>query len=174
MKPAGQPVFQDIALDAAGAIGPIAGLEARLDRCDELGVMVLAGAGRTVQPGMEARSRHVQHVAQPADEPDVAVFGDEGEPQVASRAKKAAAFFRMSRFARSRAFARLLGPLAQPRSVFLQGRNLGRSAGICPFPGNAVAGVAASGRSSNQCQSGPPPRIQRRGTLSATSRSRAA
>jgi hypothetical protein len=39
---------------------------------------------------VEARPRDLQHFAQPADGPDMAMLGDEGEPHVASRAKKAA------------------------------------------------------------------------------------
>jgi hypothetical protein len=80
----------------------------------------------------------------------VAVFGDEGEPNITSRAKKAAAFLRMSRSARRRA------------TSFFRAAISTRSARICQFPGKAAAGVAVSSR------------IQRRNTLSATSRSRAA
>lgn len=57
MQPASKPVFQNIAPTAARAIGPVAGLEARLDRRDELGVLDLADAARAVEPGMEAGTR---------------------------------------------------------------------------------------------------------------------
>lgn len=56
MKPAVKPFLENIAPDAARAIGPVAGLEARLDRRDELGVRDLTGAGWPVEPGVEARS----------------------------------------------------------------------------------------------------------------------
>ena len=102
VKPAGQAIFKDIPPDAARAIGPVASLEARLDRCDELGVVDLAGAGRAVEPGVEARTRDFQHLAEPTDRPDMSMSDNEGEPHIASHAKKAAAFLRMSRSARSR------------------------------------------------------------------------
>jgi hypothetical protein len=63
MKTKGQALFKNIAPDAAGAIGPVAGLEARRDCRDELGVLDLARAGRAVEPGIEARSRDLQNLA---------------------------------------------------------------------------------------------------------------
>jgi hypothetical protein len=48
VKPAGKPLLKTIAPDAAGAIGLVAGLEARLDRRDELCVIDLAEGGRAV------------------------------------------------------------------------------------------------------------------------------
>lgn len=57
MKPAGKPFVENIAPDAACAMGPVAGHETRLDRCDELRVMDLAGAGRAVEPGVDAGPR---------------------------------------------------------------------------------------------------------------------
>lgn len=50
--------------------------------------MDLASAGRAKELGMEARARDLQHLAEPADRPDMAVFGNEGEPHIASRTKK--------------------------------------------------------------------------------------
>lgn len=85
--------------------------------------MDLAGAGRAVEPSIEAGTHNIQHVTQLADRPDVAVFGDEGEPHFASRAKKAAAFFKMSRSARRRA------------TFFFSTAISAKSARICPFPG---------------------------------------
>jgi hypothetical protein len=52
---AGQPVPKNIAPDAAGAIGPVAGLEARLHRGDEVSVPDLEGVSWAVEPGREAR-----------------------------------------------------------------------------------------------------------------------
>jgi hypothetical protein len=54
VKSAGQPLFQDIAPNAARAVAPVAGPEACLGRRDALGVMDLAGAGRTLEPDVEA------------------------------------------------------------------------------------------------------------------------
>ncbi|VDC33281.1 hypothetical protein XINFAN_03733 [Pseudogemmobacter humi] len=105
-SPHGQSFRQDIAPDAAGATGAVADPEARPDRCDALRIMDLAGAGWAAEPGMKAGPRSLRNLAEPADRPDVAVFGDEGEPHILSadrsnqwrnqpqtRAKKAAAFF---------------------------------------------------------------------------------
>ena len=46
--------------DAARTVGPIAGLEARLDCRDKLGVMNLAGAGRTIGNWYAAAGRPVE------------------------------------------------------------------------------------------------------------------
>lgn len=54
MKPAAKPFLENIAPDTARAIGSAACREARLDRCDELGVMDLAGAGQAAEPVMKA------------------------------------------------------------------------------------------------------------------------
>lgn len=56
----------------------------------------------------------------------------------------------------------LIEPVAQPAHLVFSTAISARSARICPFPGKAAAGVAVSSR------------IQRRSTLFATSRSRAA
>jgi hypothetical protein len=48
VKPASKPLLKTIAPDAASAIGPVAGLEARLDRRDELCIVDLAEGGRAV------------------------------------------------------------------------------------------------------------------------------
>ena len=55
---------------------------------------------------MEARSGDAQRFALPCHRPYRAVLRDEGELHVASLAKKAAAFFRMSRSALSFATSR--------------------------------------------------------------------
>ena len=103
VKSADQSFLQDIAPDAMRAIGPISCLEARLDHGDKLGVITLAGGGRAGQPSMEAGPSDIQNLAEPGDRADVTVFGNEGEPHINAREKKAAAFFRISRSARSRA-----------------------------------------------------------------------
>jgi hypothetical protein len=54
-------------------------------------------AERAVQPRVKARAGNLQNRAHPADWPDMAMLSYEGEPHVASLAKNAAAFFRMSR-----------------------------------------------------------------------------
>ena len=69
VKVAGQPLFQHIVPEAASPVGPVAGLEARLDCRGKLDVMDLAGAGRTIEPRMEAGSRNAKSIAQPADGP---------------------------------------------------------------------------------------------------------
>lgn len=134
VKPAGKPFPKNIAPHAGGRIGPVAGFEARLDRPGEPCVMDLASAGRAKEPGMEARARDLRRLAEPADGPDMAVFGNGGESHIASRTKKAAAFFRMSRSACSRV------------TYFFSAAISVRSAWICPFPGNAVAGAVVCSR----------------------------
>jgi hypothetical protein len=79
-----------------GELGQVADLAGRLDRRDELCVFNLAGAGRPGEASMEARARYIQNFAEPADWPDVTMLCNEGEPHIASRAKKAVAFFRKS------------------------------------------------------------------------------
>lgn len=101
--------------------------------------MDLVGAGRTIEPGMEARPRHVQHVAKPADGPDVAVLGDEGEPHVHSadcsdqwrnqpqtRAKK------------QPPSSRHVTLRPDPSDLFLQGCNLGEVGPHLPIPGKRI------------------------------------
>lgn len=110
--------------------------------------MERARAGRVVEPSEEVQTRDLQRLAEPADRPDVAVFGE--KTNLASPpARKAAAFFRISRSAWSRA------------TSFFKAEILARSAQQ-PVPGKAVAGGAVRSR------------IQRRNTLSATSMSREA
>lgn len=57
MQTAGQSFFRNIAPHATRAMGSITGLEARLDRHDQRGIMDPAGAGRAVEPGVQAGAR---------------------------------------------------------------------------------------------------------------------
>lgn len=66
MQAAGQSFFQNIVAHAPRAIGWITGFEARLDHHDQLGIMDVAGAGRAVEPGVEAGARNLQRLAEPA------------------------------------------------------------------------------------------------------------
>ncbi len=54
---------QQVAPDAPGAVGPVAGNEACLDLLADRFVAAGSGAGRSVQPGMEARPGHAQCIA---------------------------------------------------------------------------------------------------------------
>ena len=143
LRSASKPVLKNIAPDAAGAIGAVAGLEPRLNHRDELGVMYLAGACRTVEPEVEAGARDNKDLTQPTDWPDMAVLGDAGEPHIASRAKKAAAFFRMSRSAQRRA-----------TSVFSAAISA-KSAQSCPFPGTLWQGLQSGPAWSGVARSPP-------------------
>lgn len=87
-KPAGEAVFENVAPHTTGAVGAVAGPETRLDCRNQFRIMERAGTGQAVEPGMEAGTRDFQHFAEPTDRPNVAMPGDEGEPHVASRAKK--------------------------------------------------------------------------------------
>src|SRR5207249_2023407 len=92
----------------------------------EQGVLpLLPGAGGAVAPGVVARGRDVQCVAQQAHRPLVTVFVDEGEGHITSWAKSAVAFLRMSRSARSRRFS------ARRR------RSCSSKGGDLPWPGKA-------------------------------------
>src|SRR5688500_1862140 len=60
---------------------------------------------RARPPGVVAGPRHLQHPTQRGDVEDAGVRADEHEPHRASLAKKAVAFFKMSRSSASRAFS---------------------------------------------------------------------
>src|SRR5262249_11060048 len=66
---------------------------------------LLASAGRAPPPGVVAGGGDLQRVAEQAHGPSAFVFLNGAEGHVSSRAKNAAAFFRMSRSARSRWFS---------------------------------------------------------------------
>ena len=87
MQAAGQPFGQDVVPDAAARrrSGRFPGSSCDLRR--QPLVHERMGAERPGQPGMEARSRHIERLAKPAHRPDVAVLRDEGEPHRASLAK---------------------------------------------------------------------------------------
>lgn len=87
VQPAGQPVLEPVAPDPTGAIGAVAGLETLVDLHDELRVVARPGADRSPESGVEARPRDAQHVAHPADRPDMPMLRNESERHVASRAK---------------------------------------------------------------------------------------
>ncbi len=67
-----------------------------LDIVEYVGPGVISGvvclAGRAVEPGMEAGTRYLKSIAQPADRLDMPVLRDEGELHVDALAKNAAAF----------------------------------------------------------------------------------
>src|SRR5262249_39808671 len=63
------------------------------------------GAGGAAPPGVVAGGRDLQRFAEQAHGPPALVLVDEAEGHVASLAKNAAAFFRMSRSASSRLFS---------------------------------------------------------------------
>lgn len=83
--------------------------------------MERARAGRVVEPSEEVQTRDLQRLAEPADRPDVAVFGEKTN-LTSPPARKAAAFFRMSRSAWSRV------------TSFFKAEILARSAQL-PVPG---------------------------------------
>src|SRR5690606_20245726 len=150
MKAAGETLGQHVVPDTASSVGSVAALEAAIDRRHQNLIVPGASAGAAVEPGMEARAGDIQRLAQPCHRPDVPVLRDESEPHIASLAKKAAAFFRMSRSAFSFATS-------------LRSRSISCCSGfICPWPGKAC------------CGSPPASRTHLRSTFSWRSRSRAA
>src|SRR5205823_6263898 len=93
---------RQLGVDARAAV---AGLELGMDRpdLDDQGrAALLAGTGGPCAPGVVAGGRDFEGFAQQSHRPLVAVLVDEAEGHVASLAKNAAAFFRMSRSARRR------------------------------------------------------------------------
>src|SRR5262249_9273757 len=109
----------------------------------------LARAGRPSPPAVVAAGRDAEHLAHQPDRPAVAVALHESVPHDDSLAKKAVAFFKISRSMRSRWFS------ARSR------RSSSSTAGRCPLPGNACAPSSA-----RAC-------FQLRSMLSLRSRSRA-
>src|SRR5437660_5912785 len=104
----------DAAVVAAGhqlsvdAWAAVAGLDLGMDGLDHddqgLPPLPLAAA-RSLPPSIVASGGNLQRLAQQADRPPVLVLVDEAEGHIASLAKNAAAFFRMSRSAKSRLFS---------------------------------------------------------------------
>ena len=78
---------QHVSPDAARAIGAIRADEACPDLRANLLVVTRTLARRPVEPGMEARSRHIQRFTKPRHRPDTTVLRDEREPHVTSFAK---------------------------------------------------------------------------------------
>src|SRR5262245_34995422 len=106
----------------------VADLELGMDGPDlyEQGILLLrAGTGGAVPPGVVAPRRDAQRVAQHAGGPLALVLVDEAEGHSASRAKSAVACFRMSRSARSRCVS--------ARTRRLSSSRVGR----LPWPGKA-------------------------------------
>src|SRR5262249_8748440 len=86
----------------------VAGLDLGVDgpHLHEEGVLaLLLGAARTLPPGVVGGGADTQRLTEQADGPPALVLVDEAVGHVASRAKNAAAFFRMSRSASSRLFS---------------------------------------------------------------------
>src|SRR2546426_4101583 len=91
-----------------------------MDRRDleaQPGVRLRPGRRRARLPGVEARARHLERAAQQPDRDGGLLRGDEREPHAFSFAKKAAAFFRMSRSIRSVRFSRRSRPSSSRSSV---------------------------------------------------------
>src|SRR5215212_7337493 len=108
--PAADPdaVLAQLGVDAGAAVGPPARLEDRGDPPGEAGILARAAAGAPAQPGVEAARRDAREPAQHPHRGGRALGGDEAEPHdgTASRAKKAAARFRISLSCSSRLFSR--------------------------------------------------------------------
>src|SRR5262252_7351684 len=80
-------------------------------------VRLRPGRHRARLPGVEARPRHLERPAQQPDREAGLLRGDEREPHACSFAKKAVAFFRMSRSIRSVRFSRRSRPSSSRSSV---------------------------------------------------------
>src|SRR5207244_12419061 len=94
---AGLPAGQQFRMDAGAAI---AGLDLLVDGLDldQQGIAaLLLVAQRALSPGVVAGDRDLQHVTQHGHGPLIAARLDEAELHSASLAKKAVAFFKMSR-----------------------------------------------------------------------------
>lgn len=163
VQAAGKPLFQQIVPDAASPVGPVAGLEARLDCRDKLGAMDLAGADRTIErsqawkPDRETSSTsHSQLTGQMWR--CLAMKANLMSP-LARKKLLSSGCHAPPGAGRSRVCS---NRWRSPAHLVFSAAIWARSARICPFPGNAVTGVAVSSR------------IQRRRTLSDTSRPQAA
>src|SRR5207248_752701 len=102
---------------------------------DDQGVpLLLALRGRAGPPGVEAASRDLQHPAEQPHRPVLPMVLDEGVPHDDSLAKKAVAFFKMSRSIWSRLFSAR------------RWRSSSSRAGGLPCPGKACSPSAARAR----------------------------
>ena len=151
VQTSGMAIFLNIAPDATRAIGLAARLEACPNRHDELGVMVLAGAGRAVEPSLEAWSRHTGTLQRHLTDQMWRCLTMKANLML-PRARNKLPDFRMSRSVRSRATA------------FFKVEILDRSARIFLFLGKPPRGrrsVAASSGAErsppHQCHARPEP-----------------
>src|SRR3974390_2171833 len=128
MQTARQSLRQQVPPYAPGAIGPIARQEAGAHLHTKRFVAPAALTARSCQPGIEATPRDTERPAHPVHGPDSPVLRNEGELHVVSFAKKAAAFFRMSRSAFSFATSRLRRTISSCSGF------------IWPLPGKACCG----------------------------------
>src|ERR1044072_5838163 len=102
MQTARDAFGQHVVPDSPRTVGAVAANEAGAHLRQDGVIITRAPAGRPREPSLKARAGNVQDRAHPGDRPDGSMLGNEREPHSASRAKKAVAFFRMSRSARSR------------------------------------------------------------------------
>ena len=82
-----EPFGQYVVPDPPGAIGAIASGKAGPDPGDEHLVILSPSTRRAVKPGMEARARHTERLADPRDRPDPSVLRNKREPHIESLAK---------------------------------------------------------------------------------------
>src|SRR6516165_12041008 len=75
------------------------------DLLEELGATSGLGAGWTLGPGVVAASRDLERVAKYVDRERALMVANEGKSHGCSFAKKAVAFFKISRSMRSRLFS---------------------------------------------------------------------
>src|SRR6202012_2952574 len=103
---------QQVVPHPPGAIGSIAGEEAGASLRAQLFIAPAALTARPCQPGIEPTPRDTERLAQPSRGPDPPVLRNESELHLASLAKYAAAFFRMSLSAFSLITSRLSGAIS--------------------------------------------------------------
>ena len=121
MLPTGEAEGAQLHPDPRTAVAP---LHLPLNLADLLGQDAIgfhAIAQRPRTPGVVTGPRHLQHPAHRGHAPDAGMRLDKGESHRLSLAKKAVAFFRISRSSRSRSFSRLSSALALPARVRVQG-----------------------------------------------------
>jgi len=82
-----EPFGQHVVPDPSSAIGAIAAGKAGSDPGDEHLIILSPSTRRAVEPGMEARARHTERLADPRDRPDPSVLRHETEPHIESLAK---------------------------------------------------------------------------------------
>src|SRR5690606_4277422 len=98
MPPDLMALIDEIAVHARAAVGAVRQRECGADMSQINHVLLLATTGRTVLPGEEAALADPENTAHPADREAGLLRLDEAEGhRLPSLAKKAAAFFRISR-----------------------------------------------------------------------------